>query len=38
MFHVDSENHQSGEVVTVLQKGYKIADRVIRPTKVSVAK
>ncbi|EOI4381509.1 nucleotide exchange factor GrpE, partial [Campylobacter jejuni] len=22
----------------VLQKGYKIADRVIRPTKVSVAK
>ncbi len=38
MFHVDSQNHQSGEVVTVLQKGYKIADRVIRPTKVSVAK
>ncbi|EAI1893898.1 nucleotide exchange factor GrpE [Campylobacter coli] len=38
MFHIDSENHQSGEVVTVLQKGYKIADRVIRPTKVSVAK
>ncbi|HEB8262253.1 TPA: nucleotide exchange factor GrpE [Campylobacter jejuni] len=38
MFHVDGENHQSGEVVTVLQKGYKIADRVIRPTKVSVAK
>ncbi|EDO6669613.1 nucleotide exchange factor GrpE [Campylobacter coli] len=38
MFHVDSENYQSGEVVQVLQKGYKIADRVIRPTKVSVAK
>lgn len=38
MFHVDSENHKSGEVVSVLQKGYKIADRVIRPTKVSVAK
>ncbi|HDZ4941175.1 TPA: nucleotide exchange factor GrpE [Campylobacter jejuni] len=38
MFHVDSENHQSGEVVQVLQKGYKIFDRVIRPTKVSVAK
>ncbi|BEJ62490.1 nucleotide exchange factor GrpE [Campylobacter jejuni] len=38
MFHVDSENHQTGEVVQVLQKGYKIADRVIRPTKVSVAK
>ncbi|AXP08682.1 nucleotide exchange factor GrpE [Campylobacter hepaticus] len=38
MFHVDSKDHQSGEVVQVLQKGYKIADRVIRPTKVSVAK
>ncbi|HDZ5065992.1 TPA: nucleotide exchange factor GrpE [Campylobacter jejuni] len=38
MFHVDSESHQSGEVVQVLQKGYKISDRVIRPTKVSVAK
>ncbi|TEY00939.1 nucleotide exchange factor GrpE [Campylobacter sp. US33a] len=38
MFHVDSENHKSGEVVSVLQKGYQIADRVIRPTKVSVAK
>lgn len=38
MFHVDSENHQSGEIVQVFQKGYKIADRIIRPTKVSVAK
>lgn len=38
MFHVDSSDHQSGEIVQVLQKGYKISDRVIRPTKVSVAK
>ncbi|MFQ6342157.1 nucleotide exchange factor GrpE [Campylobacter sp. VTCC 70190] len=38
MFHVESQNHQSGEVVAVLQKGYKIAGRVIRPSKVSVAK
>ncbi|MCH5336429.1 MAG: nucleotide exchange factor GrpE [Campylobacter sp.] len=38
MFHTQSEGHSSGEIVQVLQKGYKIADRVIRPTKVSVAK
>ncbi|MBM0637123.1 nucleotide exchange factor GrpE [Campylobacter sp. VicNov18] len=38
MFHVESKDHQSGAVVQVLQKGYKISDRVIRPTKVSVAK
>lgn len=38
MFHVQSDEHSSGEVVQVLQKGYKIADRVIRPSKVSVAK
>lgn len=38
MFHVDSADYQSGEIVQVLQKGYKIADRVIRPSKVSVAK
>ncbi len=38
MFHTQSEEHSSGEIVQVLQKGYKIADRVIRPTKVSVAK
>ncbi len=38
MFHTQSDKHSSGEIVQVLQKGYKIADRVIRPTKVSVAK
>ncbi len=38
MFHVDSADHQKGEIVQVFQKGYKIIDRVIRPTKVSVAK
>lgn len=38
MFHTQSAEHSSGEIVQVLQKGYKIADRVIRPTKVSVAK
>lgn len=38
MFHQESENHQSGEVIAVLQKGYTINDRVLRHTKVSVAK
>lgn len=38
MFHVESENNESGTIVAVLQKGYKLNDRVIRPTKVSVAK
>lgn len=38
MFHVDSADHENGGIVQVLQKGYKINDRVIRPTKVSVAK
>ncbi|TQR28932.1 nucleotide exchange factor GrpE [Campylobacter sp. MIT 99-7217] len=38
MFHVESKEHESNQVVQVLQKGYKINDRVLRPTKVSVAK
>ncbi|EHJ5442113.1 nucleotide exchange factor GrpE [Campylobacter upsaliensis] len=38
MFHIESDEHQSGAVVQVLQKGYKLGERVIRPTKVGVAK
>jgi len=38
MFHIESEEHKSGEIVQTFQKGYKINDRVIRPSKVSVAK
>lgn len=38
MFHVESGEHKSNQIVQVLQKGYKIGDRVIRPSKVSVAK
>ncbi|MCR2111819.1 nucleotide exchange factor GrpE [Campylobacter upsaliensis] len=38
MFHIESDEHQSGAVMQVLQKGYKLGERVIRPTKVSVAK
>jgi len=35
---VDSEDHKSGEIVQVLQKGFMVKDQVIRPAKVSVAK
>lgn len=38
MFHVDSNDHESGAIVATLQKGYTLGDRVIRHTKVSVAK
>ena len=38
MFHIDSKEHENNQIVQVFQKGYKINDRVIRPTKVSVAK
>lgn len=34
---VISETHQPGQVVAILQKGYTINGRVIRPAKVSVA-
>ncbi len=32
-----SENFESGKIIAVLQKGYKIGDRVIRPARVVVA-
>ena len=38
MMNVDSPEHSSSQIVSVLQKGYQMNDRVIRPTKVSVAK
>ena len=38
MFHVDSNDHKSGDIVATLQKGYSLGDRVIRHSKVSVAK
>lgn len=38
MMNVDSPEHSSSQIVSVLQKGYQFNDRVIRPTKVSVAK
>ncbi len=38
VMQVESEDHNEGDVVQVLQKGYKIKDRVLRPAMVSVAK
>ena len=35
---VESDKHKSGHVVQVLQKGYIMYDKVIRPATVSVAK
>ena len=34
----DSPNHKSGEVIEVLQQGYKIGDRVLRPALVRIAR
>jgi molecular chaperone GrpE len=38
LMQVESGKHKSGEVVQVLQKGYLMNDKVIRPATVSVAK
>lgn len=38
VMQVDSDEHEAGEIVQVLQKGYKIKDRVLRPAMVSIAK
>lgn len=38
LMQVESETQQSGEIVQVLQKGYTMNDKVIRPAIVSVAK
>jgi molecular chaperone GrpE len=37
VMQVESDNHEPGDIVEVLQKGYMIGDRVLRPAKVSVA-
>lgn len=38
LVQVDSDKHKSGDIVQVLQKGYTMHDKVIRPAIVSVAK
>jgi molecular chaperone GrpE len=34
----DSPNHQSGEIIEVIQDGYLLGDRVLRPAQVRVAR
>ncbi|HEY44968.1 MAG TPA: nucleotide exchange factor GrpE [Anaerolineae bacterium] len=34
----ENEDHQDGQVIETVQKGYKLGDRVLRPAKVRVAK
>ncbi|HEY9075515.1 MAG TPA: nucleotide exchange factor GrpE [Anaerolineaceae bacterium] len=36
--HEDSPNHTSGQIIEVLQQGYTLGDRVIRPALVRVAR
>ncbi|MCF7900282.1 nucleotide exchange factor GrpE [Candidatus Babeliales bacterium] len=38
LMHVESENHQEGDIVQVLQRGFTLKGKVIRPAKVSVCK
>lgn len=38
MMHVSDDDHEAGQIVQVLQEGYKLQDQVLRPAKVSVAK
>lgn len=38
MEQVDSEEHENGDIVNELQKGYTLKGRLIRPSKVSVAR
>lgn len=37
LMHVESKDHKSGTVVQVLQKGYMLNDKVLRPAHVSIA-
>ena len=36
--HEDSPDHESGQIIGVIQPGYMIGDRVIRPARVRVAR
>jgi molecular chaperone GrpE len=38
VMQVDSDEKESGEILQVFQKGYKIKDRVLRPAMVSIVK
>ena len=34
---VDSQEHEAGQIVQVMQKGYKLKERLLRPAMVSIA-
>ena len=38
IMQVDSDNHETGDVVQVMQKGYTIKERILRPAMVSTCK
>jgi molecular chaperone GrpE len=38
IMQVESDQHESGQIVQVMQKGYTIKERVLRPAMVSTAK
>lgn len=38
VMQVDSPDHEDGQIVQVLQKGYKIKERLLRPAMVSICK
>lgn len=37
LMHAESSDHESGQIVQVLEKGFMIKDKVLRPAKVTVA-
>ena len=38
LLQVEDAEKKAGEIVQVIQKGYKYKERILRPAKVSVAK
>ena len=38
VIHEETDQHEEGTVMAELQKGYKLGERVLRPTMVKVAK
>ncbi len=36
--HEDSPQHSSGQIIAVVQQGYRLGDRVVRPARVRVAR
>ena len=38
LMQVESEDHKEGDIVQVLQRGFTLKEKVIRPAKVSVCK